>query len=203
MFDGAVAEYCGYIIRDDKTKVLNHLDFRILEKRKEIEEIIREHGGEINSDVESMYNVLFEDITRTQLAEISEAIDKLLGDSELETVTYYDDYGKECDIKPKQHSKATAVRMLVEDFYEKYDIPFVIVGGDSQEEDLKMYTENKEAFRRMGLESVFIAPSNFGKYATYDRNIILSDWENSNGISDAIEKLTERANVRDDGGLEI
>ena len=93
--------------------------------------------------------------------------------------------------------------MLVEDFYEKYDIPFVIVGGDSQEEDLKMYTENKEAFRRMGLESVFIAPSNFGKYATYDRNIILSDWENSNGISDAIEKLTERANVRDDGGLEI
>ena len=64
-----------------------------------------------------MYNVLFEDITRTQLAEISEAIDKLLGDSELETVTYYDDYGKECDIKPKQHSKATAVRMLVEDFY--------------------------------------------------------------------------------------
>ena len=203
LFDGAVAEYCGYIIRDDKTKVLNHLDFRILEKRKEIEEIIREHGGEINSDVESMYNVLFEDITRTQLAEISEAIDKLLGDSELETVTYYDDYGKECDIKPKQHSKATAVRMLVEDFYEKYDIPFVIVGGDSQEEDLKMYTENKEAFRRMGLESVFIAPSNFGKYATYDRNIILSDWENSNGISDAIEKLTERANVRDDGGLEI
>ena len=66
-----------------------------------------------------------------------------------------------------------------------------------------MYTENKEAFRRMGLESVFIAPSNFGKYATYDRNIILSDWENPNGISDAIEKLTERANVRDDGGLEI
>ena len=35
LFDGAVAEYCGYIIRDDKTKVLNHLDFRILEKRKE------------------------------------------------------------------------------------------------------------------------------------------------------------------------
>ena len=55
----------------------------------------------------------------------------------------------------------------------------------------------------MGLESVFIAPSNFGKYANYDRNIILSDWENSNGISDAIEKLKERANVRDDGGLEI
>lgn len=203
LFDGAVAEYCGYIIRDDKTKVLNHLDFRILEKRKEIEEIVRQYGGEINSDVESMYNVLFENITRTQLAETSEAIDRLLGDSELETVTYYDDYGKECDIKPKQHSKATAVRMLVEDFNEKFDIPFVIVGGDSQEEDLKMYTENRDIFRKMGLESVFIAPSNFGKYATYDKNIILSDWENSNGIADAIDKLTERTNVRDDGGLEI
>ena len=203
LFDGAVAEYCGYIIRDDKTKVLNHLDFRILEKRREIEEIVRQYGGEINSDVESMYNVLFENITRTQLAETSEAIDRLLGDSELETVTYYDDYGKECDIKPKKHSKATAVRMLVEDFNEKFDIPFVIVGGDSQEEDLKMYTANKDIFASMGLRTVFVAPSNFGKIAKYDKNIILSDWENSNGIADAIDKLTERTNVRDDGGLEI
>ncbi len=202
-FDGAVAEYCGYVIRNDKTQVLNTLDFRILEKRKEIEEIIGKYGGEINSDVESMYNVLFENITRTQLAETSEKIDELLNANDLETVTYYDDYGKECDIKPKKHSKATAVRMIVEEWREKFDIPFVIIGGDSQDEDFKMYTDNKDIFANMGLKTVFVAPSNFGKIAQYDKNIILSDWENSNGIADAIEQLTDKLKVKDDGGLEI
>lgn len=202
-FDGAVAEYCGYVIRNGKTQVLNTLDFRILEKRKEIEEIIGKYGGEINSDVESMYNVLFENITRTELAETSEKIEKLLNASDLETVTYYDDYGKECDIKPKKHSKSTAVRMIIEDWKEKFDIPFVIIGGDSQDEDLKMYTANKDIFASMGLRTVFVAPSNFGKLAKYDKNIILSDWENSNGIADAIEQLTERVEIREDGGLEL
>ena len=34
--------------------------------------------------------------------------------------------------------------MIVKKLKEKYSIPFVIIGGDSQDEDLKMYTQNKE-----------------------------------------------------------
>ena len=203
LFDGAVAEYCGYFVRNGKVEVLNTLDPRILEKRKEIEEIVGEHGGEINSEVLSMYNVLFEDVTRENLAKTAETVDELLNDDDLETVTYYDDYGKEFDIKPKKHSKVSAVRMIVDKWREKYEIPFVIIGGDSQDEDLKMYSKNKEYFNKNGLKSIFIAPSNIGKLADYDENIIVSDWENSNGISDAIERLTKRAKVKEEGEIEL
>jgi len=202
-FDGAVAEYCGYVIRKDRVQVLKPLDSRILEKRNEIEEIIKEFNGEINPDVKSIYDIQFEDITRENMAKVAERIESLLNDNELETVTYYDEYGKECDVKPKNQAKWNAVRMIVNDWKEKFDMPFVIIGGDSQEEDYMMYTKNKERFEKIGLRTLFIAPSNFGKIAEFDRNIILSDWENSNGIADAIEQLTERIEVKDDGGLEI
>lgn len=203
LFDGVVAEYCGYIIRKDKHEKLYSLDTRILEKRKEIEDIIGEYGGEISSSITSMYNILFDDISRTNLAEASQRIEELIDDDEIETVTYYDDYGKECDVKPKKHSKSTAVLLIVKKLNEKYDIPFVITGGDSQEEDLKMYTENKEKLSQMGLKSVFIAPSNIGKISNYDKNIIIGNWENSDGIAEAIERLNAKIKVREDGGLEI
>lgn len=203
LFDGAVAEYCGYLVRNGKIDVLNTLDPRILEKRNEIEEIVKKYGGEINTEVLSLYNVGFEDVTRENLAKTAETVEKLLNNSELETVTYYDDYGKEFDIKPKKHSKVTAVRMVVDKWREKYEIPFVIIGGDSQDEDLKMYSNNKEYFAKNGLMSVFIAPSNIGKLADYDENIIVSNWENSNGIADAIDQLTKRAKVKEEGEIEL
>lgn len=203
LFYGAVAEYCGYIIRKDKFETLNTLDPRILEKRSEIQSLVEQYGGEISSSVTSMYNAVFEDITRTDLAKVSEEIEKIVGSEDIETVTYYDDYGKECDVKPKTHTKSKAVSMLVKKFKEKYNVPFVIVGGDSQEEDLKMYTNNKEEFLKMGLKSVFIAPSNIGEIANYDKNIIIGDWENSDGIAECIEKLNQRIIVKEDGELEL
>lgn len=203
LFDGVVAEYCGFIIRKDKADKLLTLDTKILGKRAEIEEIAKKYGGKISPEVTSMYNITFDDITRTDLAEASQQIEKLINDENIETVTYYDSYGKECDVKPKKHSKSEAVLMLVQRLNEKYSIPFVIIGGDSQDEDLKMYTRNKEKMNELGLTTVFIAPSNIGEMINDDKNIIIGNWENSDGISECIEKLNLRIKVNDDGRIEI
>ncbi len=203
LFDGVVAEYCGFIIRRDKSNQLLTLDTRILEKRAEIEEIVNQYGGNISPEVTSMYNVIFDDITRTDLASVSEQIERVIGSEDIETVTYYDDYGKECDVKPKKHSKSEAALMIAKKLKEKYEIPFIILGGDSQEEDLKMYTENRERMKQMGIITVFIAPSNIGKIAESDRNIVVGDWENSDGIAQCIEKLNSRMIVKEDGGIEL
>lgn len=202
LFDGVIAEYCGFIIRKGESHNLLSLDTRILEKRAEIEEFANEYGGRISSDVTSMYNVTFESITRTDLASFAEQVERILDSSELETVTYYDSYGKECDIKPKLHTKSEAVFMIVKKLKEKYIIPFVIIGGDSQDEDLKMYTKNKERLAQMGLETIFVAPANIGEIANTDKNIIVGKWENSDGIVEAIEILNSRVNIREDGGIE-
>lgn len=204
LFDGVVAEYCGFIIRKDKSRRLLTLDTRILDKRAEIEDIAEQYGGKISPEVTSIYNISFHEITRTRLAEISEQIEKIIDCPDIETVTYYDAYGKECDVKPKKHSKSEAVYMLTKKLKEKYDIPFVIIGGDSQDEDLKMYTINKQRMKeKMGLKTVFIAPTNIGEIANNDKDIIIGNWENSDGIAQCIETLSKRIKVREDGGIEL
>ena len=203
LFDGVVAEYCGFIIRKDKSDKLLTMDTRILEKRTEIEEIVKRYRGKISLGVTSMYNISFEDINRTDLAEASEQLEDLIGYEDIETVAYYDTYGKECDIKPKKHSKSEAVLMIVKKLKEKYSIPFIIIGGDSHDEDLKMYTKNKENFHKMGIESVFIAPINIENIVNNDENIIIGNWRNSEGISDCIEKLNSRIKLRENGEIEI
>ena len=203
LFDGVVAEYCGFIIKKDRASQLLTLDTRILEKRAEIENIISQYTGKISTEVTSIYNIVFDDISRTDLAIVSEKIENLIGCNDIETVTYFDSYGKECDVKPKKHSKSESVLMITKMLTEKYNIPFVIIGGDSQVEDLKMYTENKERMKKLGLTTVFIAPSNIGQIVNTDTNIIIGDWENSDGISQCIKKLNARMKVKEDGEIEL
>ena len=93
--------------------------------------------------------------------------------------------------------------MIVERLRKKYNIPFVIIGGDDKREDLIMYTENADRLKKMGLNSVFIAPSNIGKISNYDKNIIVGKWENATGIVDTIKQLTGRVREREDGAIEI
>lgn len=203
LFDGVVAEYCGFIIKREESSQLLTLDTRILSKRAEIETVVNQYTGKISPEVTSMYNIIFDDITRTDLARVSEKIENLFRGNDIETVTYYDSYGKECDIKPKKHSKSESVLMIIKRLKEKYNIPFIIIGGDSHEEDLKMYTENKERIRQLGLTTVFIAPSNIGKIVDNDKNIIIGDWENSDGISQCIEKLSSRMKINEEGEIEL
>ena len=202
LFDGVIAEYCGFIIKKGESQRLLGLDPRILSKKDEIEELVKQYGGKISPDVTSMYNVTFERITRADLSVFAEEVEKIIGSPEIEAITYYDEYGKECDIKPRLHTKSEAVYLLVKKLQERYSIPFVIVGGDSQDEDLKMYTENKARLEEMGLRTIFIAPSNIGKIQRQDKDIITGKWENSDGIVDAIQKLQSRINIRDDGGFD-
>ena len=93
--------------------------------------------------------------------------------------------------------------MIITKLKEKYDIPFIIIGGDSQEEDLKMYTLNKDRLKKLDLRSVFIAPANIGELGNYDKDIIVGNWENSDGIAECIEKLNSRMKVHEDGGIEL
>lgn len=203
LFDMVVAEYCGFIIRKDRSSKLLTLDTRLLEKRAEIEDIAKQYGGTISPEVTSLYNISCDDITRTNLAEMSERIEEAISCQDIETVTYYDSYGKECDIKPKKHSKSEAVFMIAKKLQEKYDIPFAIIGGDSQEEDLKMYTQNRKRMQELGLKTVFIAPSNIGKITNDEQDIIVSDWENSDGISQCIKRLNTRMKVKEGGEIEL
>lgn len=209
LYDCAIAEYCGFAIRKDKSESLLPIDPRIVENRSEIENIIKKYSnnGEINPSNTSYYNVVFEDISQTDLARVAEEIEKLMeertGDKSIETLTCYDYAGKECDIKPKIHTKPRGVLMVIEQLRNKYNIPLVIIGGDSQQEDLKMYTETKQTLSNYGIPSVFIAPSNIGEFAKFDENIITGDWENFDGIAHCMEQLTSRIKVKEDGGLEI
>lgn len=57
--------------------------------------------------------------------------------------------------------------------------------------------------KKLGISTVFIALSNIGKKAYNDRNIIVGDWKNSDGIAQCIEKLTSIINLKEDGGIEI
>lgn len=203
LFDGAVAEYCGFLIKKDGTINLRSLDPRIIEKRSEIIQIVNKYNGIINPDVSSMYNVFFDKITREDLDNACIEVEHIIADNEIETVSYYDEYGKEFDIKPRIHTKSEAVYMVFNRLNKKYDIPFVIIGGDSQEEDLKMYTQNKERIEKTGIPSFFIAPSNIGELTSKDNNIIIGNWENSDGITDCIKTISSMVRIRDDGGVEI
>ena len=211
LFMGAVAEYCGYLAGNTKQSLLS-MDPRILEKRYEIEAIAERYNAWINDDVTSYFNIQFNDkisingierpLERADISRFEEDIAELMNNNQIGTSPYFDEYGKECDIKPIAHNKAKAVEMIVDILRKRYDVPLVIIGGDSQEEDLKMYTENKEKFNSVELPCVFMAPSNIGSLNKTDKNIIVGQWENAEGIVDCIQELCSRIKTREDGGID-
>lgn len=202
LFDGVVAEFCGYYIKEEGVRRLLGLDPRLIRKKEEIELLATEHGGRINYGITTEYDIEFDDISRANLSNFAEEVEKIVGDPEIETSVYYDEYGKECIVKPKIHSKTEAVKMLVGILKQEYSIPFIMIGGDSNTEDLDMYVDNKKLFKENNIPAVFVAPSNIGDVQKSDNNIIIGRWENSEGIVDAIQNLLSRINVREDGGIE-
>ena len=203
LFDGAVAEYCGYIINSNhEVKPILPFDTRLIEHREELEKLAEPLGGSINPSVTSYYNFVFPDnIKRDTLDKFSHEAEQLVGLPDIETLYFHDNAGKECDVKPKKHTKYEAVYLLYQMLSQKYDIPFIVIGGDSQEEDLKMYTHNRD---RIQIPSYFIAPQNIGKISTIDNHVIIGDkWTNYQGIVQALLEFTQRIKPDGKGGFEI
>lgn len=229
LFAGVIAEYCGYEIDfnpdiplDEDIKIDDPRFFtehplvknpKILEENREkIAEIIQKYvdnkGQEsyIATDVTSMFNIQFSNITREQFDSAISEINQLLKEhlNEIDIVPYFDEYGIECDLKSPENRKSNSVAMIVNRLLkeEGYDIPLIIIGGDSKETDIEMYTSNKE---KLGINSVFLAPSNIGELSseyTKDPNIIKADWENVEGIIGGIELLLVKLRlVKKEGGI--
>lgn len=207
LFIGVVAEYCGFFMTEETTTVLKSPDPILMQARPGIEKIINDNSGQIQSPTLSYYNSSFPaETTRAQLAQTSEQLEDYLQQqnmTDFEVITYYDEYGKEIDVKPVSHTKSTAVALCVQVLSKKYDVDMVIVGGDSQAEDLRMYQDNKQQLENKGIIPVFIAPNNIGFIQNPDSNMIVGDWNNADGIICALNALRERVKVKEDGGLAL
>lgn len=194
LFNGVISEYCGFWIKQNEAKKLLTLDTRILERKREIKLIAEQNGGKIEEGYTSIINVFFEEANRTLLARTASKIEKLFEkDEDIQLRLYCDKYGTELDVKPDIHSKAEAIYMIIKELMKDNEILFVIIGGDSQEEDLEMYTLNKERIEELDLKTFFIAPYSIEKFMNVneDKNIIMGDWENYRGITECINKLNK------------
>ena len=192
LFDGVIAEYYGYYINEERNndKLILPIDRRIEQNRAVIEGLVREYGGKINSKNETYINAIFpKDIERAKLVEFCKMADALINQSDIRTVMSYDKYGKEGDIKEEERSKYNAVRMKVNIYRKKYNVAFVLIGGDSQEEDLMMYTKNKMFFDLAEIGIAFMAPRNLGNLENADKNIIIGNWDNARGIIECARRV--------------
>lgn len=208
LFLGVVSEYCGYFSTEDQTMTLMPISAELIQIRPQVQKVLEIHGAHINSKNTTFINSYFDaGVSRVELASACEDLERLLRHKglaeDIEVLSYYDEYGKEIDVKPKTHTKASAVGMCIEILKKKYDVRLVVIGGDSQVEDLSMYTENKECFESIGILPVFIAPRNIGDVKVGDKNIFIGCWENAEGIISAIQTLTERIITTEDGGFHL
>lgn len=147
---GVVLEHCGFFLNNqNKITQLSLLDTRIMEKRVDIEEIISEYNGKVNNQFVSMYNIVFKNISRSELAKVSEKINKVIDCKEIETVVFYDSYGIEIDIKNINNNKANAVLMLINEFNIEYDIPIIVMGGAPIKVNWEMYSKSKDILSQM------------------------------------------------------
>ena len=186
LFKGVIAEYCGYLIEKDTEEEIQPIADAILQKIDKIQEITRRYSGRINPKTKSMLNITFESITRERLNEFADEINSLFSSDDIETVIYYDEYGKECDVKSKKLNKASAVSMIINRLKKNYEVPYIVIGGDSQDEDVKMYLNNKMDLNSQGIESVFITPVENESLTKNDNHVIVGDWKEARGIIKSI-----------------
>lgn len=220
LFAGAVAEYCGYKIAfnpdmprdkevraDDTTCFIENPLVKnnpvLEENREKIEAIINNYdeNARITPDVKSMLNVVFDDISEEDFYKAIAQVKEFLGEDTLKSLIvtdYYDEYGIECDFAPLENTKPNAILMMYNNLtHDKgYDIPFIVIGGDSQTTDAIMYTKTKD---KLPVNSIFLAPANIGELEetlANDSHVIKSQWENAAGIVDGVTALAKKMYVR-------
>ena len=186
LFRGVFAEYYGYLIEKDKEEEIQPIAEPILRNIDRIQEITKQYSGKINPKAKSILNITFDSITEEKLYEFANKINSLINSDDIETVVYYDAFGKECDVKAKIINKAAAVSMTVSRLQESYDVPYIVIGGDSQDEDVKMYLNNKMSLDSQKIESVFITPIEDKSLTENDSHVIVGNWEDARGIIKSI-----------------
>lgn len=189
LFYGAVMEHGGFLITKEKITQFNTIDTRILEKMVDIESIISDYNAQINKNVISFCNIIFDrKIKRSELAKISEKIEKKINCSDIEVITFYDPYGIEIDIKNKENCKANAVQKIVDNLRNEFDIPLAVMGGAPLKVNWEMYTKSYNKLSQINCKVIEIISKNLKEIVEIeeidynDSNVIALDLSDFNEI---------------------
>lgn len=199
LFYGISMEYCGFFMSRDKTIQLKAIDSKMVEKRSDIEMIANQYNVEISKQYSSIYNLLFnEKITRSELAKVSEKLDTVIDSNEIETVTYFDRYGCEIDIRNKNHSKSDAILMIMNNLETEYDIPLIVMGGAPSKVNWDMYTKSKDELNRKGYNIIDIITTEYEETKEIDhsdKNVISIDLSKYINITKLFIEINKRLNM--------
>ena len=200
LFYGTSIEYCGFFMDKNKTTQLKTIDSRIIEKRLDIEMIANQYNTDINKQYSSIYNIFFsKPISRSKLSEVSYKLDEVINCDEIESVTYFDKYGCEIDIRNIHHSKSTAILMIMDNLKTKYDIPLIVIGGAPLKVNWEMYTNSKLELNRTGYNVIGIFTTGFDEAKEVDHNdtdIVFLDLKDYNSISTIFANINTKLNIK-------
>lgn len=198
LFPFIIAEYCGYFTDTNGTiGVLNSMSTDLLQKQNEIKRFIANSPHiKINSEITTYINVIFpDDVSRKVYQSYTEDIKKICG-NKFDFMASFDQYGKEFDIKSKTTTKQNAVKYMLPiilNKYQGYNIPFILTGGDTEQEDLPMALADTGS-----IKVIPIAPSNhdISQSLIENLNVIIGNGKNIEGISDSIDTVSKMGKVR-------
>lgn len=193
LFGFAVAEFCGYLVDTNGTiSILDNISPDLLQKQNEIRKFLTNSPHiEINSNVTKYINVIFpDDISKDVYNNYAENIRKICGDK-FDFLVSFDKYGKEFDIKSKLTTKQNAVKFMLPIISNKYqgcNIPFILTGGDTEQEDLPMALADTG-----GIKVIPIAPHNndISQSVIDSFSVIVGNGNNIEGISDSIDIVSK------------
>lgn len=194
LFQFVVAEYCGYLVEANGTiSTLDSIPSDLLQKQNEIRKFIANLPHiKINSDVTTYINVIFpDDISRDIYNSYTDKI-KILSGDKFDFLASFDKYGKEFDIKSKLTTKQNAVKYMLPiilNKYQGYNVPFILTGGDTEQEDLPMALADTG-----GIKVIPVAPNNndISQSVINSLNVIVGNGNNIEGISDSIDIVSGR-----------
>lgn len=198
LFPFIIAEYCGYLVESNgSTYKLDSIPTDLLEKKETIKNVLNPSANiKINSDIKTYINLVFPDeIERKDYISYTEKIKELVGNN-YDFLASFDEYGKEFDIKSKTTTKQRAVTSMMPiilDKYPRYHIPFILTGGDTEQEDLPMALADTGE-----IKIIPIAPNNHNIHQEIiDKlNVIVGNGSNIEGITDSINTISKIGRTR-------
>lgn len=193
LFENAVAEYSGYRIgKDGNVTKLQEMPQVLADKTPVVKSILdQEETGRINEKINIYNNIIFPEDTQR------EKFDKILGliqaecDDEFGFSISFSKDEKEIYMRHKSTNKEETVKLMMEEYNEKYEVDSVICGGDSLKVDVPMARGARNASDK---KTYFIAPFNLDIPEQTPEiegvEVVKSDSANSRSISDGINSIS-------------